>query len=181
MPPLPYNNSSIIFVQYAAQGKPHTMQFRYFGTGAPPAALLTAIDTFMVALKPLMPTNTAYTATTFQVEGENFSTSLTWTPSSWAGGVTAKPADAPGYFNFIGRSTAGRRVRVAVLGAGATPVTSTGTSADYRLTSVESAPIASAIAALRSVAFTAIDKQTVVWKDYANLGYNAHWQKKLRT
>jgi len=79
------------------------------------------------------------------------------------------------YVDFIGRSSGGRRVRLAVFGL---KIDAT----DYRFIAGENAAVDAAIVELNTHtgAFLAIDGVAPQWYSYANAGVNAHWQKAVR-
>jgi hypothetical protein len=173
MAPLPYNNTPIYEVFYTVNGHQHSYQVR---TGViSPAAFGTVVDAFHIALGTLMyPTVIDYV--TFQPSGSNVSNIVTTgIEGNTYGAGTPTITNVPQYINFVGRSTGGRRVRLAVFGT-----TSTGT--DYRFLAGEQAQVDNAIAVLNGAtqAYFAIDNIKAVWKSYANAGLNAYWQREVR-
>jgi hypothetical protein len=81
------------------------------------------------------------------------------------------------FVSFIGRSTGGRRSRIFVFN------TALGPDNDYRSASGQNATITAAISALQALApsLVAVDDFPVIWKTYANQGYNAYYQRKRRS
>lgn len=58
------------------------------------------------------------------------------------------------------------------------------TTADFRLTAVESVPVASVLATVEEAevgSFVAIDLQPVIWYQFANWQYNSYWEGELRS
>ena len=92
------------------------------------------------------------------------------------GGGTGGNQDVPVFLDFVGRSTGGRRVRLAQFGLIAVPT-------DYRYTGLESAGVAACVNLLNTTANAglAVDGLKAIWKPYANAGFNAYWQRKVRS
>jgi len=101
--------------------------------------------------------------------------------AAWSGAGsygTGTPANIqePAFISFTGKDINGRRARVTVFGL-------TGvTQQDYRLQAGES----TAADAARVQLATGLDRWLSVgflkpvWNNYANQGFNAHYQRKLR-
>jgi len=79
-------------------------------------------------------------------------------------------------FSFVGRSLDGRRTKIFMFGANATP------EGDYRLDTSESAALTTQVNWLNAAVgvFLSISGQQPIWKAYANIGYNDHWIKEYR-
>lgn len=180
MAPLPANNTSVLFTHYRANAREHVMQIRYNAAGAPSADFVNLWKNFLTSINNLMPTDYTWLGWEYRPAGSNFASLLSTAGPTLAGTIPLTPSLAPSYMHFIGRSLGGRRVRLAVLGAGLDPAGGTSTVVDYRLTETENAVIASALGALAALDAIAIDAQSIVWKPYANLGYNSYWQKQMR-
>lgn len=181
--PLPENTTARYIVKYVANGRNHTVQFRYDdgGVSAPPGFLfLGQLTVFFNAMAAYMPTDWELLEAWYIASG-----SIVTVPAGLPSGVTAglmAPAlsEAPGYFTFVGRSVDGRKVRLYLLGVGLTPANDTSYASDYRITAAEDAVVAAAVAALDVSEVLTISGELPLWKTYVNLGYNYHWQKKLR-
>lgn len=183
MAPLPDNNTGIYYVDYTANGRGHTAQFRYnnpSGPLPPTTGMMGQVANFLNAIAPLMPTDFAITGARFQIEGANHTNPAAVPLLTVAGVYTPHASDVPAFISFIGRSSGGRRARVYMLGAGLDPADGVGNWNDYRLTSAENATIAAAVTVLNGAAIVAIDKVEPLWYEYANLGYHAYWQKAVR-
>lgn len=83
--------------------------------------------------------------------------------------------NVPRYIDFVGRSSGGRRVRLAIFGYA-------GVTSEYRVTAAENPEFATAIGMLNGSddIGVAIDGMPVIWKPYVNVGYNAYWQRAVR-
>jgi len=172
MAPLPIDNTPRYKVFYTVASQQHVMDIR---SSDSPASfglnvddLLTALGSAILALVidevQFSPSGmTVFNAVTSGIEGNTY--------GSGAGAILNKAT----YINFVGRSTGGRRVRLAVFGASAV-------GTDCRYVAGEDARIDDAIAALQVSAnhFEAIDGLKPVWKSYANAGFNAYWQRAMR-
>lgn len=182
MAPLPANNTGRYFVDYTANGRQHTVLFRYTqgaGPVPPSAGFLTQVQNFLDAVAPLMPTDFAIVGARYSAWLSNISLPWAAPTLSVAGAYTPDNSSAPGFLSFIGRGDTGRRVRIYMLGAGLVPHQETGVE-NYRVTTAENADVSSAVAILQSGNFTDIGNTTPAWYSYANLGYNAYWQKEMR-
>lgn len=172
MAPLPVSNTPRYKVFYTNAGQQHVMDIR---SSASPLAFGLNVDDFLTALGSLILATVIDDVQFAPSESSVFNTVAAGivgnTYGSGAGSVTNKST----YLNFVGRSTGGRRVRLAVFGA-------TGVGTDFRYIAGEDARVDAAIAALRVTAntFLTIDALRPVWKSYANAGFNAYWQRHIR-
>lgn len=182
MAPLPVTNTGRYFVDYTANGREHTVLFRYSqgaGPVPPSAGHITSASNFLDAIAPKMPTD-------FAIVGARYAAWMSTVSFPWlaptltvAGTYTPDASSAPAFISFIGRGSTGRRSRVYLLGAGLAPHQETGVE-NYRVTVAEDADVAAAYTILDASVFVAIDNTTPTWYTYANLGYNAYWQKEMR-
>jgi len=163
----------------------HTIAFR---TPAPTIAdtwfvtALADVNAFFTALAPLLFNDFAFTDCSFQAAGTLFSVPAPPPAPITPGGGSPTKGDAPRFISFVGRSSGGRKVALTVYGVTADPGNSDqAISQDYRLLYGEQAQVAAAITVLVYSSFSAVDgPEPVTWKQYANLGYNSHFQRKLR-
>jgi hypothetical protein len=174
MAPLSPSNTARFRFFYTNVAHQHSLEVRSL---ASPSALGVIVDNFLTALSPLL-FATVLDSVTFAVAGSNVFNPVvtgiegnTYNPSN-VGTVASLAAN---YFNFIGRSSGGRRVRLAVFGS-----ITQGT--DYRMIAGESAATDAAVNVLvaASPAIMCIDGLAAIWKSYVNVGVNAYWQKALR-
>lgn len=174
MAPLPPESTARYFMDYQTVLTNHTMEIRATGVHSP-AALGTFMGTFLTTLTPLLLTLTVQ-GFRFAALGSNVSNPvLTGIEGNVYGTGVASSDSVPYCLNFVGRSPLGRRVRAMLFGYKAAIST-------FRLTGAESAPIATATAQLNgsTTLFQAIDGGDPVWKEYANIMYNAYWQRAVR-
>jgi hypothetical protein len=84
--------------------------------------------------------------------------------------------DYPRFIDFVGRSASGRRARFALF-------TSEFGIDGYRITAGESTVISDAIDVLNGAlnAWLAIDGTKPLWYPYVDTGYNAFWQRAVRS
>lgn len=181
MAPLPNNNTNVLYIDYAANGREHTAQFRYAGPAAPPSAsFLEGIDDLLIECNPFMPTNWTFIGWRYRAVGTNFSIPITGSPTAFAGTGVANVTEAPGFIGVPGRSEGGRRNRFYLLGSSYTPVGEGSTAGDYRTNAAEDPLVGDLLAALSAADLVAIDGLQTNWKPYMNLGYNAYWQRAVR-
>jgi len=172
MAPLPANSTPRYKVFYTNSGQQHVMDIR---SHASPSALGTELDAFFTALSSLL-TSTVIDDLQFAPDGSNVfnSVSSTFVGNTYGSGAGSDLVVAS-YINFIGRSSDGRRIRMAVFGTNSL-------AADFRFVTGENTDVDAAIALLQDPASTlvTIGDLKPVWKNYANAGFNAYWQRAQR-
>lgn len=176
MAPLPYNSTDIVFVDYTVGTQTHTTQVRIPGLVTP-----AAFGTWFKEL--LADTNTLWfssscTGVRVQVLGTNYS--IPWPGTTleghnWGTGVSGANS-TPLFGTFVGRGSTGRRCRLTIFGYKLD-------LSSYRVTAVENTAVADAVATLNAPTTYPIDiaSTVVTWYAYLNVGYNAYYQRKVRT
>jgi hypothetical protein len=179
MAPLPINNTGWVGLLYTANGRAHSCNFRYAGSGAPDPSFLEGLDDILIAANPLMPTDWAFTAWSYTVQGGNVGVPLAGAPTPFAGQLTAQLKDVPAFISAIGRTASGRRSGFMLLGAGFDagegPV-----AQKYRIKRGANGQIDAFLNAVQASDLVGIDETLPFWKEYVNLGYQAAWQRKAR-
>lgn len=183
MPPLPENNTAVYFVDYHANGKDHTVQFRYDAAEpGPPSTspFIARVATVFADLGSYLPTDFAILGARYRASGSVLSfpapvPSPTVTPT-----IAPQVGNAPSFISFVGRSVGGRRCRLSFTGIGVGPDSTEGALNDYRASTSELVTVATLVANLNGADFRAIDGLAVTWYPYANFGYNAYWQRQTR-
>lgn len=173
MAPLPPESTDRYKVSYASCGNTHVMDIR---STASPATLGSEVDAFLTALGNSIRSTTLLDFQ-FAASGSTFFNPVTTGfEGNIYGTVVGVLEEGAQYYNFVGRSTGGRRVRLAVFGAASM-------WSDYRAQPGDDAGIDAAVAFLQGSGnnWLAIDGLAPIWKSYANAGVNAHWQKAIRT
>lgn len=174
MAPLPHNNTGIFFVDYIVTGVEHTVEVRASPVVSP-ASFGPLMNTFFTSISTLLFSLTVL-GVRFQAAGSNVAnpvvTSIDGAVYGTGGGTGD---DVPKALNFIGRSTAGRRVRLMVFGYN-------GSVSAYRLTPAENTNIGTAVDHLNTTSgcFLSIDGLEPIWYPYANVLFNAYWQRQVR-
>jgi hypothetical protein len=172
MAPLPADSTPRYKVFYINAGATHVMDIRSHASpatfGSQVDALLTALGSFLLATTVLevqfaADGSNVFNAVTSGIEGNTYGTGA---------GATLNEST---YINFIGRSSDGRRTRLAVFGV-------SDVGSDCRFAPTENALVDAAIAVLQDAgnSFVTIGDLKPLWKSYANAGFNAHWQKAMR-
>lgn len=175
MAPLPPNSTARVKIQYNTCEFDHELQIRY---AAPNTVddVITEFNSFINAIEGLLFEST-FIGAQVAASGSNVFNDVagSW-PVTWGSGVGAKVSTA-WYYDFIGRSVDGRRVRMAVFGA-----KQISTTDDYRAFSAEVADIEAGVAVLNGAegVFLSINQFQPIWKPYANSGVNAYWRNKIR-
>lgn len=174
MAPLPPNSTERYKVFYTVGGIQHTQQIRTDGIspsalGASLTAYYTALggtiyDTVIDQVQFAASGSNVFNAVSTGVEGDHFGS-----------GEHSVPGENAYYYDFIGRSTGGRRTRFAQFGAKAL-------GEDYRFASDEDDALDAALVFIDATPGTwlAIDGIAPVWKSYINAGVNAYWQRQIR-
>jgi len=140
-----------------------------------PGALGVIVNDLFSALSPKLNTLTL-DVVEFAASGSNiFNPVSTGVEGNSYGSGTSGPTSVPAYYNFIGRSSGGRRIRMAVFGA-------TVAGGDFRFQAGEDADITAArdVLAAAGAGLMCIDGLTPLWKSYINAGSNAYWQRAVR-
>jgi len=172
MAPLPPESTPRFRVHYTTIGKQHSFEIRSHDS---PSFIGGFLTSFLGALDPVMYAS-SIDFVDFAADGSNVFNPVTTGAESLTWGTGAgTTASIPSYVNFIGRTSGGRRVRLAVFGLGVDAV-------DYRFLNTENADIDAARAVLVSAGalLRGIDDLTPIWKTYVNAGVNAYWQKAVR-
>jgi len=175
MAPLPFNNTNILFVDYNTQGEDHTLQCRFNGDDTGDIAMVD-VDSFLSAISNAIGLTTILGARV-QLASTNVSFDVVWSGASAYGDGVGDRYQSAMYYDWVGRSPAGRRVRVAVFGAA-----NLQNGDDYRSNSGEDVALDAGTAVLVGLdsSFLAIDGELPVWKTYVNMGVNAYWRNKIR-
>lgn len=180
---LPPSNTPRYWVDYVANGTEHTFQFRYPGgalSGEPDTSFLNGITLWLSEMLAFLPADFAITGARYAPAGSDVTLPATEPASPGTGAGTAQAAERPAFITFVGRSAAGRKVKVQLLSIAVSPVGEVGVYSDYRITPGQSADFDAAVAALQLLSCVAIDGNPITWYTYGNLGYSAYWQKRQR-
>lgn len=172
MAPLSPDNTPRFRVHYTTVGRQHTMEVR---SSSSPAAVGTFLQNFFTT-QGAVSFASVIDSVDFAVSGSNVFNPVTTGAEghTWGSGA-GNTTSIPYFINYIGRSTGGRRLRMAVFGHAGAPI-------DYRYVAGENATVDNTIAVLVAAGglLTCIDGITPVWKTYANVGFNAYWQRNVR-
>lgn len=175
LPPLPDNNTDVAWLGYTSYGVQHELVFRQ-PSATPQADIVANAAALAQALKwGLLPTD-SFNYLKHRDSGSNVSFPLSWTAVA---GTYTGAYDLQGKALFIalsGRSLGGYRCRITFF---------TVTLADvlgYRQQVSAGAPASTFYNAVQAMepAAVAIDGEPVIWNSYANMGFNAYWQRKSR-
>lgn len=174
-PPLPESNTGRFFVDYEGPYGRHSFQLRgNFDTD--PQSAIPSISSLLNAVKPVIHQDTIFTGVRYALTGSNVSNPVGFTPIQGTATGTLAPEFYPRFFAFWGRGPDGRETRLTFFGG------NIGVTSDYRIVPGENATIASVITLLNTTSiWTTISGSRPVWKSYANIAYNSHFQRKRRT
>lgn len=174
MAPLLPSSTSRYKLTYSTAPFEHSMIMRVVNSVTPSQAS-SYFDAFLAALGPLLGTITIVRLELALQASDVFNV-VAWSGAATYG--TGAPANIqePAFISFTGKDALGRRARVTCFGL-------TGvTQQDYRFQAGESAAADAARVQLAtgSDRWKTIGGLSPVWNNYANLGFNAHYQRKLR-
>lgn len=179
------NYTTRVVYSYTSNGRNHTTMMR---TADASTATIEANQGVMlgllVALKSLLPSDFQIKEVNVYPAGETNSYPVDIIPAlaSFGGGtVNPDKVRTPNFLSFVGRTLAGSRVNLFLYGVTMEPGGVPGK--DWRLLATESTQVAAAINALTEEpppALVGIDGGAVRWKQYANYGVSAYWQRKER-
>jgi hypothetical protein len=171
-------------VQYRAAYRTHKVTFRYGLSTAPPSPeFVTKVGTFLQALAPTLARDFAVLGAEYIAEGGTVALpAAAPTQPTGLNSEDITPGDSPRFYSFTGKSVTGQPGSVFVFGANLDPGQNSATAAsDFRLVLGEYDWIAAVLAVLDTApSFTAADGSSVMWNRYANVAYNAHYQRKAR-
>lgn len=182
--PLSPSNTPRYFVDYRANGREHTVMFRYATpvNGPPPATpFIARVAAVIDDLKTWLPTDFTVLGARYAVAGSDVT--LPATAPAPVGPFTGalNQGEAPAFLTMVGRSSSGRKWRLSILGISVSPAEGGSTATDYRMTAAENTVAATVISNVDGwTDIVAIDGEQITLHPYLNLGYNAHWQKALR-
>lgn len=175
MAPLPPSSTKRYWLDYTTCLEPHSLQVRTH-PDATPADVGATIAAFLTVLEPWL---YQLDVTGFRMAelGSNISVPVTWPGDAQYGGGPGTHNFSAQFVDFVGRDSAGKRVRAAVFGCNVAS-----SNGDYRITEAESTLITDAIDVLTSDGqiFLSISEYIPVWHRYANIGENAYWRNHIR-
>lgn len=175
MAPLPPSSTKRYWLDYTVGGFTHSQQMRVV-SGTTDAAANAAFDAVWTEMDSQLLLCTIIGMRVAAI-GSNATFPVAWTgPSSYGAGVGQAYQTAQ-YYDFIGRGSSAKRVRVAFFGTINVQVGN-----DYRVSQLESTAIAPTIAALQADpnCFVDISGSLVAWHAYADCGVNAYWRNQIR-
>lgn len=161
---------------YTVAGRQHTAQLRA-ATPFSPADMGEFLSDWYIALSPALHSGIVNEVQLAVAGSDLFNPVLTGAEGLAFGGAGAGTLESvPQYLDFVGRATDGVRVRLAQFGLA-------DNANDYRYTASDSGVIASATTLLNGLANAglAVSGAKAIWKKYANTGYNAYWQRAVRS
>jgi len=175
MAPLDPNATARVYVDYEVAGYEHTLIARFTSAGNISDTVSHMAD-LIIALNDQL-----YASTLVGLRASNAGSGVSYPisetfPTDWGDG-TAVGNETAQFYDFVGRSVDGRRVRAALFGA---KIVSNNDV--YRLPYSLGGLWADAIDALDTSfpSFCTISGQAPTWHRYINTGINAYWRNKIR-
>lgn len=175
MAPLPVNNTLRIWVKQEGPRGTHETMFR-FADGVPVVDAVDSIVDILTAAQGLVYEDQVWSSARASAAGSDISFPIAWTPIEGTNGNTPTDTTKPFFVTFVGRSTGGRQVAWTIGGAALI------SDSNYRVVEGENPGVDATLDAFRLAepAPTAIDGLDPLMYSYANVGYNAYFQRKLR-
>jgi len=177
LPPLPPNNTPVIFVHYSYQDQAHTMQMRIAGDFSFEDGM-DKLEAFINLMMPIADNSWAVTGVDFRPQGSIIALPVTPIVNTPATGGVLVPRLLPRESRFIGRGQlTGRRTSISIYGV-AFPE-----NPNFRITSAENAVVGNCVNALNAASNDAgvtVAGDTALWYPYVNLNYNSHWETAAR-
>lgn len=174
MAPLPESNTARWYLDYQVGSQKHILQMRV-AEEKNNVEVSGAFDAFLSAIGPLL-TIITINGLRGSAAGSSISVDRSWVgPASYGSGAQSA-VNRPAFISFVGRTDGARKVKVELFGIAGV------NENDYRKTFLESVDVANTLDVLRAddMYWCAIDGLPAVWKNYANVGFNAYYQRKLR-
>lgn len=175
MAPLPESNTPRVFVSYQTQGRNHTMMVRVDDTVSDSAAS-EEISAFIEAMSPLLAAS-LFVKAERSAEGSNVRVPMTWSGiTEWGIGGSGDDEQAPLFYSFTGKDTAGRKFRLEIFGRNTPP------NANWRVYEADDSSIGNALDALETVSpvFLTIAGNGPIFNQYANQSISQHWVGQAR-
>lgn len=175
MAPESPDNTIRLWVKKTGVTGEHETLFRFM-PGTTQVEGAAAAAAVLLAADGLVYTGDSWTSARWADAGSNISLPIAWTPIPGANGTTRDPQNDPFFLTFVGRSTAGRRVRWTIQGAVFMD------DDNYRVNAGDNAGVADTIEAIRDNAppITSIEATEILVYSYANVGFNAYFQRQAR-
>lgn len=167
--------TDIYHVDYEGPHGRHSLQFR-FPAGTAVEVEQAAAISIVNALKVFVPVGVSFLGARVQAAASPNSFPTTWSPIAGTNATNLSGWQYPQFISFVGRSLEGRRVRVTLQGA------QFANDDDYRLPAQGNAQVTAVLTQLKTAApqIRTIAGTIPVWNEYANIGWNAYFQRKRR-
>jgi len=177
MAPLPDNNTDCFWLDYTDGQNPHSLLVRFNGGGANVPNVMSSVDQFFTALDPILYAITVNGAR-WREEGSTISQPLIWEGAAGYGNFAMPSTLAPRQVCFLGRDSAGRRVRWFVFGWDAAPPTA------FRIGAGGATEFADARAVIVAgnadgIWLTIAGLDPVLY-GYVDINYNSYYEEKTR-
>lgn len=177
MAPLPDNNTDCLWLDYTDGQNDHSFQVRFAGGVGKLADVMDYVDQFFTALDGIL-----YLLTVggcrYRLEGTTVSLPLVWSGAATYGTFAMPATLAPRQVCFLGRDTAGRRVRWFVFGWDAAPPTA------FRIGTGTGSPFEAAAGVLGAGqlddTFLSISGLDPILYGYVDVNYNSYYEEKAR-
>lgn len=175
MAPLPTESTARYWIDYTTSYGSHSMQFRV-GTGATDEGFQLFAQGLLDLLTPVLTVGWAVTGVRRASDNSTISLPATVSLSADVSTTPLLETDAPRFVSWVGRGPAGRRVRLYLYGS------TIGIDKNYRKTFNELPLIQAVVNHFNDnpTYVRTIAEDVPIWNRYANLGYNAYFQRKRR-
>lgn len=175
MAPLPDNLTDRYWLDYEGVYGKHSLMARFpaLTSGSEAEAAMIALAD---ACAPFLSTSTTITGLRRSDAGTDVSFPVDWVPVQGLNTTPTSQDQAPEFISFVGRSIDGVRVRYYLIGAPHNP------DPNYRILRSESELVDDFLNVIENelYPFCTASGFIPVMNNYANLGYNAYFQRKRR-
>lgn len=184
MPDFAPNYTPRFKLRYRGGLRNHAQVWRTPNTsGELAAGLMLDVNDFLSALAGVLFTDFAILGGEYAAQNSDVFLPVDVSPIAVTpSGGTPNTGDSPQFISFQGKTLFGNRASIYQFGISSAGDSASGVSQDYRLSRMDASYVSNALTVLEgSSNIYGIDRQTIYWHQYANLGYHAHYQRKART
>lgn len=174
MAPLPQNSTARLWIKYTSVEREHELLVR-LGSGADAAVASSTATAIATILRDIMVTTDAFIGARFAAAGANISFPVTFTPIAGTVSGTPDPDKVANFVALSGRTSTGRDIKWTFF----TPQYDASTLG-YRTARAGAVLDFAEYIEDNPALIVGIDGNAPVVNGYANVGFNAYWQRQAR-
>lgn len=175
MPETPDNVTDKFFLHYNGLSGAHVMQFRRGLTGTVPE-FIADVRGLIMLMRSFTGPSTSWHSMTRRGVGETASFGVPWGAPIVGTSAPAPIESGSAFISFVGRDIQGKRCRISLMGW------SGGLGSNFRVDPSEMSTLQAVLTYLGDASrlFRSVSNLPVLWNQYANVGYNAYFQRRAR-